>query len=139
MKTSPLLLLGLIALISGCASTPADRIARDPQAFATLPAAAQERVRKGQVDIGDSEAAVRLALGEPSRRVQRREQAGGESEVWIYESAGPRFSFSFGVGTAGRHSALGAGVATSTPPRDEEAMRVEFQQGRVVRIESRKD
>jgi hypothetical protein len=133
-----LVALGL-AVLAGCASTPAARIQQNPQFFASLPAPVQERVRNGQVDIGDTQDVVLLALGEPVRRMERLDQRTGASQVWIYARQAPRFSLGFGVGSYGRHSATSVGIGTSTGGyEDDEAMRVEFQQGRVVRIDYRK-
>lgn len=122
--------------------TPEDRIRREPQLFAGYPAEVQERIRAGRVDIGDDPDAVRLALGDPERKVDRT-SAEGRVEVWIYAvgMGKPRVSFSVGVGSGGSRSGYGAGVGLSTGGAEtfEEAMRVEFLAGRVVRIETRKD
>jgi hypothetical protein len=40
--------LVVIVLLAGCATTPADRIEREPAVFARLPAEMQERVRAGR-------------------------------------------------------------------------------------------
>lgn len=136
IRLSCLVLLGVLA---GCASTPESRIRRNPQFFAQLPPQIQERVRHGQIEIGDTEDVVRLALGEPARRVERVDQRSGLTQVWIFARQAPRFSFGVGVGSYGRHSGGSLGVSTSTGGyEDDEAMRVEFQQGRVVRIDYRK-
>ncbi|MBA3849906.1 MAG: hypothetical protein C0502_07905 [Opitutus sp.] len=139
MNTLRFLGPALLAFLAGCASTPESRIQRNPEAFAQLPPAVQERVRRGQVYIGDSESVVLLALGEPARRMERLDQRTGLSQVWIYARSAPRFSFGIGVGSYGRHSATRVGVGTSTGGyKDDEAMRVEFRQGRVVRVDYRK-
>lgn len=139
MNTLRLGCLALVAFLAGCASTPESRIQRNPEAFAQLPPAVQERVRRGQIEIGDTESVVLLALGEPARRMERLDQRTGSSQVWIYARSAPRFSFGIGVGSYGRHSATSVGVGTSTGGYDDdEAMRVEFQQGRVARVDYRK-
>lgn len=137
MMKRALLLLPLLWFV-GCASAPADRIARHQAEFALLPAETQALVRAGRVDIGFSEIAVTLALGEPLRRFEKRESAGVTS-VWVYGRSGPTFSFGVGVGVGGRHSAGGIGVDTTLPSTgDDEALRIEFQQGKVVKLEYRK-
>lgn len=144
MKTSHLGRLVLVAasavlFLGGCASTPESRIAGNPQVFAALAPAVQERVRRGVVEIGDTPEIVRLALGEPARVVERLDQRTGRSEIWMYVRTAPRFSFGFGVGSYGRHSGVGIGVGTGELAfRDDEALRVEFEQGRVARIDFRK-
>jgi hypothetical protein len=144
MSTSRFGRLGLAAVaavlfLGGCASTPESRIQRNPEAFAALPSAVQERVRRGAVEIGDTPEIVRLALGEPARVVQRVDARTGASEVWIFLKESPRISFGFGVGSYGRSSGVGLGVSTGDlAVREDEALRVEFQQGRVTRIDFRK-
>ena len=69
--------------LSGCATTPENRIQADPEAFAKLPADQQALVKKGQVGIGFSMDAVRLALGDPTHKTIRSD-ATGKSEVWHY-------------------------------------------------------
>jgi outer membrane protein assembly factor BamE (lipoprotein component of BamABCDE complex) len=68
----------VVFALAGCTS-PAIRIRDDPSAFAGLDAATQERVQQGKIAIGDSEAAVRLALGRP-----RRIDALPDGAVWFY-------------------------------------------------------
>ena len=141
MQTKPLLPVLCAAgalLLAGCNSLDS-RIAKNRAAFDTWPAAVQDKVVKGQVDIGFTAEQVRVALGEPDR-VFTRTTADGTSEVWSYRDRGPRFSFGVGVGTGsfGRHSAtsVGVGVGTGTGYRDDEKLGVVFDRtGRVERIE----
>ncbi|MDI1319281.1 MAG: hypothetical protein PSW75_03680 [bacterium] len=109
----PVLLAGAaIALLAGC-STPDSRIARHRAAFDQLPAAVQQKIRAGQVDVGFTPEMVQLALGEPDRVFTRRSE-NGDTEVWGYQDHGPHFSIGLGVGSGGRHSSVGGGVAMST-------------------------
>ena len=78
-------IVGLAALavaLSGC-STPARRIAREPEVFASFPPEIQAQVREGRVALGFTRDMVRLALGPPDR-TYRRTTAGGTREVWAY-------------------------------------------------------
>lgn len=127
----------LLVALSGCGSTPATRIKENPEAFARLPAAVQERVRQGRVEVGDDPATVLLARGEPARRMERRDTESGTTEIWIYTSRGPRLSFGVGLSAGNAGSALGVGVSSSTPRRreDDEVLRVEFRGGLVSRVE----
>ena len=77
--TVALLALALVA----CASTPATRIEKNPDAFAQLTPEQQEKVRAGQIAIGFDASATRLALGEPDRILQKT-TAAGETEIWQY-------------------------------------------------------
>ena len=139
MRPFPVVLaLGATLLLAACASTPASRIADQPAIFARYPSAVQQKILSGQIEVGFTADMVRLALGEPSRKFIR--QAGtGESEVWIYHDDSPRFSVGLGLGSVGRHSATGVGVASSTGGYDpEERMRVTFRDGQVSEIDVRR-
>lgn len=138
MKTRVLWLMIPLVFLAGCASTPGERVAQNQAAFAQFPPDVQQNVRAGRIDIGYTEPMVLIALGEPARRFTRVDQ-GGSTDVWVYRRNAPRFSFGFGIGSYGRHSATSVGVSTETGGyRDDEALRVEFQQGRVTRIDFRK-
>lgn len=140
MHTRAFLFSLAILLLAGCATTTEDRIAKHREEFARLPTEVQQAVRIGKIEVGYSEAAVLIALGEPKRRVERRD-ADGQTDVWIYGRRGPQFSFGFGVSGGSHHSAVGVGVDATLPRRgedDDEAMRVEFRGGRVVNFEYRK-
>lgn len=79
------LLLGLLCaliLVSGCA-TPAARIKRNPDLFATFPPDVQANIKQGNVDVGYTRDMVYIALGDPDRRYTRKTSA-GEVEVWAY-------------------------------------------------------
>ncbi len=131
--------LALIMFLAGCASTPEDRIAQDRAAFDALAPAVQERVRRGAVEVGDDEKTVLLALGEPARRVDRTDAKVGKTEVWIYLRSRVQISFGVGVGSYGSSGGASVGVSGGQwTPRDNEALRVEFKDGRVVEIERRK-
>ena len=125
-----------LALLAGCSSTPDSRIADNRAAFDELPAAAQQKIRAGQVEVGFTPEMVRLALGMPDRVYTRRSEQ-VDTEVWGYQDRGPRFSFGIGVGGAvGRHSSAGVGLSTSTGDyhRDDK-IRVEFREGRVTAVD----
>ena len=138
MRLLPTLLAGTaLALLVGC-STPDSRIAGHRASFDKLPAEAQQKIRAGQVDVGFTPEMVRLALGEPDRVFTRRSET-GDTEVWGYPDRGPQFSIGIGLGSGGRHSSVGGGVAMSTGGYDpEEKIRVEFREGKVTAVDSLK-
>jgi hypothetical protein len=78
-----MMVLGVVLLAAGCASTPERRIERNAGLFATFPPEAQAKVRKGEVAIGFTKDMVRLALGAP-RQIHVRTTQVGEVEVWTY-------------------------------------------------------
>ncbi|MBI2496566.1 MAG: hypothetical protein HYV75_01075 [Opitutae bacterium] len=135
MRLLPLLIA--VALLAGC-STPDSRIAEHRAAFDRFPAAVQEQIRAGKVAVGFTPEMVRMALGEPDRVFTRR-SGRGDTEVWGYHDRGPRFSLGIGLGTGGRHSSVGGGVALSTGGYDpEEKLRVEFRDGKVTAVDTLK-
>ena len=125
-----------VGLFAGC-STPSSRIEKHQSEFATWPADVQQKVRAGRVDIGFTPEMVRVALGEPSRHYTRT-TAQGVQEIWSYPEKGPKFSIGLGLGSVHGNTAMGGGVAVGDAFRDDEAMRVVFDQGRVAAIETRR-
>lgn len=142
MTISPRLLLLLLPLVAlaGCA-TPEHRIQKNQEFFNSLPVAAQARIRGGQIDLNFTPGMVRIALGEPQRRILRRTPS-GETDIWLYfDSArsyerqradldGLVINSSSGVRSVG-------GSAWINVPQEREfvRLRVEFQNGSVVAIE----
>jgi hypothetical protein len=128
------LALAVVSLLVAC-STPDSRITANRAAFEKFPAETQAKIRAGHIDLGFTPEMVRLALGEPARRLSRQSEA-GEVELWIYRDDGPHLSLGVGVGSSGYHSGVGGGVAVSTGGYDaDERMRVEFRAGLVSAIE----
>ncbi len=68
--------------LAGC-QTPESRIRGNPDTFARLNPDQQAMVKAGQVGIGFTPDAVKLALGDPDRVTQRTDAA-GSSQVWHY-------------------------------------------------------
>ncbi len=124
----------LATVLAGCAMTPASRIERNPEGFAALSPEQQQKVREGHVGIGFEPAAVRLAIGEPDRVIQR-ETVDGNTQIWVYYRL--------------LHSPYGAGYCAPGFPyyqnryhcqpvlstQYEESARVLFREGRVVSVE----
>jgi hypothetical protein len=140
MRSSSSLILCVITsvlLLAGCASTPQDRISKNRAIYESFPADVQRKISAGQVEMGFTPDMVALALGKPDQKLTRAE-AGGETEVWVYEKHKPQFSFGVGMGSANYGSgggvATGVGVSTSTPPSSD-YMRVAFRDGRVSSVE----
>ena len=136
MRAVPACFLPVLLLLAACASTPRERIAKNPGEFAQYPAAVQEKIRAGQVEVGFTRGMVLLALGEPDRRRTRTAEE-GVSEVWVYLSHRPHFSFGVAAGSGG-YSSVGGGVTINTGGNaDEETLRVVFRDDRVATVESR--
>lgn len=86
MKTSRILVLFAAALaafsLAGCA-TPASRIKKNPELFASYSPEQQDLIKQGKIAVGFDMDAVRLALGAPDV-VRTRLTNDGPSQVWSY-------------------------------------------------------
>jgi|EndMetStandDraft_4_1072995.scaffolds.fasta_scaffold356547_2 hypothetical protein len=139
MKTSlisPALAILVLIGAAGC-SSPASRISRNEAAFAQWPAAVQEKVRAGKIDVGFTQEQTRVALGAPVR-IFTRTTAEGTGEVWAYADNRPSFSFGLGIGSVRGNTGTSVGLGYSDRDwRDGERMRVVFdREGKVTTIES---
>jgi hypothetical protein len=139
MKTSrfaSLLSVILLAVFSAC-STPDSRIRANKAEFDALPAETQAKIREGKVEVGFTPSMVLMALGDPDRRYSKTGES-GQSEVWAYQDKGPAFSFGVGVGGGSGRTGMGGGIGVSTAgDRTDDKLRVIFEGGRVVSIETR--
>jgi hypothetical protein len=146
MKTLPLLLAALTLALTGC-STVNSRIKEHASAFSALDAAAQERLRKGRVDIGDSEEMAYVALGQPTRTKESATSAGKET-TWIYKNYYEDYAGTALMGyrravvydrTSGRSYVYLEPVYTDVyRQRSEEYIRLVFKAGKVSAIEQDK-
>jgi len=133
---APLSLLFLT--LAGCATNPAERIAKNQAAYAAWPPDVQARVKAGEVAPGFTSAQVRMALGEPDRTFTLTTEKGTE-EVWTYRDHKPRFTVGLGVmGGGGSAQVGGATEISSGGPYHDEVMRVIFTEGRVSAVEKTK-
>ena len=137
---SACLALPLLALLAGCA-TPAHRIEQNRELFDSLPVAAQARIRGGQIDLGFAPDMVRIALGEPQRRLVRR-AAGNDIEIWLYLDMVRRYERQRATldglsvsGPGGIRSVNGSAWVDVMQEREFVRTRVEFQNGIVSAIE----
>lgn len=121
---------------AGCASVDS-RVKDHQTAFSSWPADVQEKIRAGKVELGFTHEMVEVSLGKPNRLASRTTDR-GQADVWIYFDKGPRFSIGLGLGSARGSTAVGGGVTVGDNFRDDEAMRVVFEGGRVSAIETRK-
>lgn len=137
MKTLPLILTMSALMLAASCATPESRIGKHQAVFNSWPADVQEKVRAGKVEVGFTPEMVRVALGEPDRLVTRTTEHGA-AEGWVYSDKSPRFSFGLGLGSAHGSTAVGGGVRVGDDFRDDEALRVMFENGKVSAIETRK-
>lgn len=128
-----------MVLLAAC-STPHTRAQKHAEVMEGLSPEERAQVEAGEVDLGFTEEMVRVALGDPDRKYSER-TAERETVVWAYHQRRmPRLSLGVGtsVGTGRRGSAVGGGVSVGTggQPRPEERLRVVFEEGQVIGIES---
>ena len=137
-RLSRCLMTAVVLLLTAGCTTPESRISRHQAAFDAWPAEVRDKVRAGRVEVGFTQEMVQVALGEADRRSTRTTAAGTE-EVWAYFDHRPKFSFGLGMGVAGGSRAYGGGVVVGDSGfLDDEFLRVIFEGGRVVAIETRK-
>ena len=130
----------LALLLAGCA-TPEKRIQQNQEVFDALPVAAQARIRGGQIDLGFAPDMVRIALGEPQRRLVRR-AAGNDIEIWLYLDMVRRYERQRATldglsvsGPGGIRSVNGSAWVDVMQEREFVRTRVEFRNGVVTVIE----
>jgi erythronate-4-phosphate dehydrogenase len=133
-------LIPRIPLLAGCA-TPAKRIEQNQDLFDSLPVAAQARIRGGQIDLGFTPDMVRIALGEPQRKLVRR-TAAGETEIWLYSTPSARYDRQRAdidglslSGPGGARSLGGSAWINVKQNKEFVRTRAEFQNGVAVAIE----
>ena len=135
------IVLPVLLLLAGCASTPSQRIEKNQAVFDSFPVAAQARIRGGQIDLGFNPDMVRIALGEPGRKLVCR-TAEGETEIWLYLDQVTTYDRQrveldgLTVSGPGSVHAIGGGAWINVLQEKEIIrMRVEFKNGAVTLIE----
>lgn len=137
MKDSRAAAALLLALAFSACAGPRSRVKKHQAEFDAYPPAVQRKILDGQVDVGFTDRQVALALGRPDR-IYSRKTAGGQQEVWAYGvGAGPRVGVGFGFGGHMGPGFYGSGIAVEPPVDRGARLRVVFQNGVVVAVESR--
>ena len=137
-ETLRCLLAGFALILGAGCSTPASRIQNQQAVFDAWPAGVQEKVRAGHLDLGFTPEMVQVALGAADRSYTRTTDR-GSSEVWVYFDHGPKISVGLGVGGSSGSTAYGGSMVVGDDGfRDNEVLRVIFEGGKVVAIETRR-
>lgn len=136
-----LLVLAAVVALAGC-STPASRIKKNPELFASFPPEAQQQIQQGQIDLGFTPDMVSMALGEPNR-IYNRTTTEGSVEVWSYTSKSTstdrqRVSANIRYRDADGRSRSTTEWVWVDVARDTEyeRIRVEFKDGKVAAIDT---
>jgi hypothetical protein len=134
------------ALLAGCDSIDS-RINRKSAVFTALPAADQARLRQGTIAVGDTTDMVYIAIGEPSRRIEKRTGTGTQF-IWIYRQytesyegsdfAGYRRRIYYDPRTRRHFVSLEPCYVDVYREEAEDALRIVFEDGRVKVIEELK-
>lgn len=143
MKTKTLILMllsGAFLGLTGCA-TPQSRIKKNPELYQALPPEVRANVQEGNVQIGYTQDAVYLALGQPDRKYSRT-TFDGNTQIWSwvdydYHTDRQRVSARFNVrDSEGRVHRVSDSVWVDVKQaREYETKRVEIADGVVKAIE----
>jgi hypothetical protein len=116
-------------------------------AFAALPPASQEKLKKGVIEIGDSPDMVYIAMGTPDER-RDSTKVGGREMTWIYNSYHQEYEGNVRTGyrrtlvrdpVTKRYIALYEPIYTDVySDHREERIRIKFVNDRVTEIEQPK-
>ncbi|MBE6419233.1 MAG: hypothetical protein E7031_03805 [Akkermansiaceae bacterium] len=141
---SKIIKLCVVAALSGLmvscvASTPYDRISKNPYIYSSLPQEQQLLVQQGRIERGMSPDAVYLAWGAPNSEPVYGEKKGVKTERWIYldyepvtvMSAGGGFTYGY-PGWYGPFSVFSGTAYVPSP-----SAYVEFENGKVTEWEKK--
>ncbi|MDA1085513.1 MAG: hypothetical protein O2901_00650 [Verrucomicrobia bacterium] len=137
------LAMALLTIMTGCA-TPESRIKKHPEMFSVFPPEVQERVRLGEIRVGDTSDMVYIALGHPDR-VYTRRTSNASVEVWAFSGHNYRHDYRPVRARVAYHDSDGRlrhGYQTDWVrvewTEEYEALRVEFLDGSATAIEALK-
>ena len=142
-KLLTVLTAALAVALTGC-STISSRIHEKAAIYYALDPATQEQIRHGQVGVGYTPDMVYMALGTPTRHVNRVTNDGVET-TWIYKSYYEEYAGSAFAGyhryivpdrATGRYLVYVEPVYTDLyRERSQEYIRLSFKNGKVTAIE----
>jgi hypothetical protein len=143
-RITSLILCVFLALAAGCSSVDS-RIRQNEAGFRALDPETQQKLRNGKVEVGYTPDMVFIALGKPSGRSERSTKD-GLTMIWTYTSSHTEYA-----GRAMTHTRRVVVVDPRTGRRailiqpvysdiyeetEDEAVRIEFKEGRVSSIET---
>jgi hypothetical protein len=119
-------------LLTACAPSRKKRIAENAAYFQSLPPQQQVLIQKGNIALGMSRDAVRLALGKPARIVEGQ-QNGRSLQMWIYQGHQQVYLYSTGpsLGCYGYDRFAWGGYGPSVAHIPYVKARVQFTNGKV--------
>lgn len=132
-----MLLIAVVALLTGCAATPTleQRRAQRAAAYAELTAADKALVDAGRIRIGMNEDAVFIAWGKPDE-VTESEDQNGLLKQWVYRSfyftENRYWTYREGPGVAGQPIVFERFLQTDLDSRSYISAQITFKDGKVV-------
>ena len=142
-RYASLLFCSVLALLAGCNAVDS-RIRQNEATFRALDPETQQKLRNKKVEVGYTPDMVYIALGNPTSRTERS-TAEGQTMIWIYSTSRTEYA-----GRAVTHERRTVVIDPRTGRRallvqpimsdvyeetEEEAVRVEFKDGKVKSIE----
>ena len=122
-----------VGALAACSSQQA-RIGRHQAAYDASPPAIQQKIQRGEVDIGFTPEQVNMALGDADRVYTRKSAGAKEQEVWAYGLSHTGVGFGFGVFSGGPVS-TGVSMDTHADPSGVARTRVVFEDRVVITVE----
>lgn len=130
-----LVVLFLLLTLAACSGLNS-RIKKDQALYDSWPVQTQERLKQGDVRIGDTQEMVRIALGDPDETTVRITEK-NKYLVWAYKKSTPAIRLSLGLGSAiGRSVGIGGSVGHTVGGKTRYQTIINFELNKVVRIES---
>ncbi len=130
--------LACALLLTGCETTIDDRIAARQEAFDMYAPEVKERLRRGQIRLGDDQDAVWMVYGMPNETM-RRTDVNGLTEVWIYKILAYNTRLTHSVRPVYRDvrgTVRGSYYVEDVPEYEwKEVLRIEFLHGHVSAIQ----
>jgi outer membrane protein assembly factor BamE (lipoprotein component of BamABCDE complex) len=143
----PLLLLLVASLLAGC-STFESRAKERPGVLSSLDGSTQNRLKEGNIAVGDTADMVYIALGEPDSKSTRTD-ASGTQTTWVYSTRWDEYQGTVVRGyrrvvlydrASKRYFITYEPVRTDVyAEREEERLRIDFKDAKVTAIEQTKD
>lgn len=129
----------LAITLSGCAvDTIEARIRQRQTVFESYDSPTQERLKRGQIRIGDDADAVWFVYGAPTQKIRRTDKT-GLTEIWIYKILGYSDRLHHGIRPVYhdvRGHIRGSYYIDDTPEYEwKEVLRIEFCKGHVSAVQ----
>lgn len=143
---SSFVLVVSLGFLAGC-QTVDDRIKENPESFASVDKATQDKIKQGIIDLGFSENLVYLALGSPAQKRQSV-SATEKTVTWVYYASSELrtdvlhegyYRHYYDPNSGDRRCVYIPATFESGLPEKKARIHVVFKDGKVCMIEQTKD